>query len=76
MPHISIIACDMDRQMQMVNIHAEVKFKSETYWSPKGRIMLQELEEKLQKAAEEYFNANSVSSEIYTNHEWNSRMNG
>jgi hypothetical protein len=73
MPHISIIACDMDRQMQMLNIHAEVKFKSETYWSPKGRIMLQELEEKLQKVVEEYFD--SLSSEIYTNHEWNIRMN-
>jgi hypothetical protein len=63
----------MDRQMQMVNIHAEVMFKSTTYYSPKANIMLKELEGKLQKVVEEYFD--SLSSEIYTNHEWNVRMN-
>lgn len=72
MPHISINATDMNRQMQMINIHVEVMFKNETFNSPKREIYMDELTEKLGAVLEEYFD--TYSYETFTNHEWNINM--
>lgn len=72
MPHILINATDMNRQMQMINIHVEVMFKNETFNSTKKDICIDKLKEKLGAVLEEYFN--TYSYETFTNHEWNINM--
>jgi len=69
MPHITVTGEDTKRQIKMISIHAEVDFSREVFSSPKGRIKLNEIKDKIQKLVEEYFDA--VESDIHSNHEWN-----
>lgn len=75
MPHISVTGCHINRQISEINIHAEIKFSRETWVNrPKANMKMDELREKLEALLMEYFDVSEVSSEIYSNHEWNSRM--
>jgi hypothetical protein len=74
MPHIILIGCDMDRQMQQVVIDVRVDFTHEAYLNyPKRKLRMDELEEKLGAVLKEYFD--DYSAEQYLNHEYNTRMN-
>ena len=72
MPHILVSGTDMNKQIEYINIHAEINFKPETFHSLKMQIKMDELKEKLEAVVEEYFDI--IESEDYTNHEYNSRM--
>ena len=43
MPHITVSGCNMNMQIQYINIHAEVNFARETFNSPKAEIKLNEI---------------------------------
>jgi hypothetical protein len=74
MPHITVTGCDTRRQMQEINIHAHVIFNRQMHNTPKAEARLKELTEKLETLLSEYFDGDSISSEEYSNHEWNTRM--
>lgn len=74
MPHVFANGCDMDRQIQYINIHAEVQMKQELYHDVRKRnIKLEELQEKLEQVLKEYFD-DVGDNEPMTNHEYNCAM--
>jgi hypothetical protein len=68
MPHIIIGAYHKDKCLQKLFIHAEVDFKKEYFTTPKAQKKLKELQEKLEKVVEEYFEG-GYESETYSNYE-------
>jgi len=75
MPHVTITACNTERQISEINIHVSVRF-SRLAWVDRVKCnrKLQEIHEKLEKVVEEYFELNEISTDTYSNHEWNTRM--
>jgi len=74
MPHIYVNGCNMDLQIQYVNIHADVSFKKEVYNTPRAHLKLKELQDKIENLLAEYFDGANISSDIVSNHEHNVRM--
>lgn len=73
MPHITVIGCDRERQMQLVNIHVEIEFAEATYNDFRRRkYKMEEITNKLEKLLEEYFD--HVESETYSNHQFNTEI--
>jgi len=73
MPHILIHGCDMNRGIQILNIHADVTLKQDFFVSPLGRKKLEELKKELEFVVERYFDI--IESEDFSNYEYNTRMN-
>lgn len=69
MPHISIYACDLKRNIERIHIHAEVHFSKEYFVTPKAREKLKQLQQEIEDIIEIYFD--DYESDIYQNHEWN-----
>ena len=72
MPHITVSGCNMNMQIQYINIHAEVNFARETFNSPKAEIKLDEIKDKIEALLSEYFE--SIESDTMSNHEYNKMM--
>ena len=75
MPHITVDGCNTNRQIQQINIHTEIVFARETFVTPKTNMKMQELKDKLEAVVAEYFDGADISSDIHSNHDWNTRMN-
>lgn len=73
MPHITVDGCHMDMNLQQLNVHAELIFRKDFYGTKKATKMIEEIQGKLEKVVEEYFN--EIDSEFYSNHEWNTKFN-
>lgn len=73
MPHLFVNGTDMNKQIQYINIHADINFARETFGTPKQNVKMEELREKLGAVLSEYFDY--VESDIVTNHEYNLRNN-
>lgn len=73
MPHIIVDACDTDRNIQYIKLHADIKFRIDYYQEgSRFHFKVDELEHKMIDLLEEYF-PGKVESEIFSNHEYNTR---
>lgn len=77
MPHIRVDGCNTEKQIAQINIHAEVIFsRLACVDRVKCHYRMEEIKERIEKMLEEYFDGNEISSDTFTNHEWNTRMYG
>lgn len=74
MPHITVTGCNMNLQIKQIDIHAKIDFAKETFITPKADLKLNEFQQKLEALVGEYFDIADISSDKYSNHEYNSRM--
>lgn len=72
MPYIFASGTDMDRNIQYINIRAEVQLKNEYYKTKKGYQKLKEIEHDINNMLSKYFD-DLGESEILSNHEHNTR---
>lgn len=77
MPHIIVNGYEEKRQIQQISIHAEVVF-SKLIYADHNRFYykLEELKEKIEKLIEEYFDGNSIDSDVLSNKEFNQMKRG
>ena len=69
MPHIYVYGIDTTKQIKEISIHVKVDFAKETFHSNKKDIKLEEIQAQIERILEPYFN--NITSEIFSNHEWN-----
>lgn len=74
MPHILIDARDLEKNMEILNVHVHVQFSDAYYKTEKAEIKLMELNQKLEQLVDEYFPDKNYTSDILSNHEWNVQM--
>jgi len=76
MPHILADGCHNEKMICEINIHAEIKF-SRIAWAHRAKadLRVQELREKIEALLMEYFEMSEITSDIHSNHEYNTRMN-
>lgn len=75
MPHIFVNGTNTSLQIQEIHIHARIVFKQEVHRSIAARYKLEDLQNKLEKLIEEYYEGKDISSDIISNHEYNQMMN-
>ena len=68
MPHISVYACDTQRCISAINIHADVSFSEKYFKTHKADEKLEELKQEIENIIEIYFD--NYESDVYQDLEW------